>query len=82
MAVLGMLTFVQSWNDFLWPIIAMNGSSNPTVQVALAGLGTGWSTDWSVIMAGALIGTLPLLIVFLLFGKHIVGGIAQGAVKG
>ncbi|GGV22211.1 sugar ABC transporter permease [Kitasatospora herbaricolor] len=82
MAVLGMLTFVQSWNDFLWPIIAMNGSSNPTVQVALAGLGTGWSTDWSIIMAGALIGTLPLLLVFVLFGKHIVGGITQGAVKG
>ncbi|MEV4428036.1 carbohydrate ABC transporter permease [Streptomyces sp. NPDC053792] len=82
MAVLGMLTFVQSWNDFLWPIIVMNGSTNPTVQVALAGLGTGWSTDWSVITAGALMGTLPLLLVFALFGRHIVGGITQGAVKG
>ncbi|MFD8008837.1 carbohydrate ABC transporter permease [Streptomyces sp. NPDC058955] len=82
MAVLGMLTFVQSWNDFLWPIIVMNGSTNPTVQVALAGLGTGWSTDWSVITAGALMGTLPLLLVFALFGRHIVGGITQGALKG
>ncbi|MFE4616789.1 carbohydrate ABC transporter permease [Streptomyces sp. NPDC056747] len=82
MAVLGMLTFVQSWNDFLWPIIVMNGSTNPTVQVALAGLGTGWSTDWSVITAGALLGTLPLLLVFALFGRHVVGGITQGAVKG
>lgn len=82
MAVLGMLTFVQSWNDFLWPIIVMNGSTNPTVQVALAGLGTGWSTDWSVITAGALMGTLPLLLVFALFGRHIVGGITQGAIKG
>ncbi|MGW6393223.1 carbohydrate ABC transporter permease [Streptomyces sp. NPDC055103] len=82
MAVLGMLTFVQSWNDFLWPIIVMNGSTNPTVQVALAGLGTGWSTDWSVITAGALMGTLPLLLVFVLFGRHIVGGITQGAIKG
>lgn len=82
MTVLGMLTFVQSWNDFLWPIIVMNGSTNPTVQVALAGLGTGWSTDWSVITAGALMGTLPLLLVFALFGRHIVGGITQGAIKG
>ncbi|MFF3607916.1 carbohydrate ABC transporter permease [Streptomyces sp. NPDC002463] len=82
MAVLGMLTFVQSWNDFLWPIIVMNGSTNPTVQVALAGLGTGWSTDWSVITAGALMGTLPLLLVFAVFGRHIVGGITQGAIKG
>ncbi|WP_082598568.1 MULTISPECIES: carbohydrate ABC transporter permease [unclassified Kitasatospora] len=82
MAVLGMLAFVQSWNDFLWPIIAMNGATNPTVQVALAGLGTGWSTDWSVITAGALVGTLPLLLVFTVFGRQIVGGITQGALKG
>ncbi|MER7674232.1 carbohydrate ABC transporter permease [Kitasatospora sp. NPDC096128] len=82
MAVLGMLTFVQSWNDFLWPVIAMNGAVNPTVQVALAGLGTGWSTDWSVITAGALIGTAPLLLVFTVFGRQIVGGITQGALKG
>ncbi|MFJ6385693.1 carbohydrate ABC transporter permease [Kitasatospora sp. NPDC092039] len=82
MAVLGMLVFVQSWNDFLWPVIAMNGATNPTVQVALAGLGTGWSTDWSVITAGALVGTAPLLLVFTVFGRQIVGGITQGALKG
>lgn len=81
MAVLGLLTFVMAWNDFLWPIIALNGD-NPTVQVALNQLGTGYIPDDSVIMAGALLGTLPLLIAFLLFGKQIVGGIMQGAVKG
>ncbi|WP_028803499.1 carbohydrate ABC transporter permease [Streptomyces sp. 142MFCol3.1] len=81
MAVLGLLTFVMAWNDFLWPIIALN-QQNPTVQVALNGLGTGYIPDQSVIMAGALLGTLPLLIAFLLFGKQIVGGIMQGAVKG
>ncbi|NEB78263.1 carbohydrate ABC transporter permease [Streptomyces sp. SID14478] len=81
MAVLGLLTFVMAWNDFLWPIIALNGE-NPTVQVALNQLGTGFIPDDSVIMAGALLGTLPLLIAFLLFGKQIVGGIMQGAVKG
>lgn len=81
MAVLGLLTFVFAWNDFLWPIIALN-QENPTVQVALNGLGTGYVPDQSVIMAGALLGTLPLLIAFLLFGKQIVGGIMQGAIKG
>ncbi|GGN54045.1 sugar ABC transporter permease [Streptomyces albiflavescens] len=81
MAVLGLLTFVMAWNDFLWPIIALN-QQNPTVQVALNGLGTGYIPDQSVIMAGALLGTLPLLIAFLLFGKQIVGGIMQGAIKG
>ncbi|WP_369246793.1 carbohydrate ABC transporter permease [Streptomyces sp. R41] len=81
MAVLGLLTFVMAWNDFLWPIIALN-QQNPTVQVALNGLGTGYIPDQSVIMAGALLGTLPLLIAFILFGKQIVGGIMQGAIKG
>ncbi|MFD9462104.1 carbohydrate ABC transporter permease [Streptomyces sp. NPDC060027] len=81
MAVLGLLTFVMAWNDFLWPIIALN-QQNPTVQVALNSLGTGYIPDQAVIMAGALLGTLPLLIAFLLFGKQIVGGIMQGAIKG
>ncbi|WP_199549867.1 carbohydrate ABC transporter permease [Streptomyces sp. N35] len=82
MAVLGMLTFVQAWNDFFWPIIALTQNGNPTVQVALTGLGRGYIPDQSVIMAGALLGTLPLLLAFVVFGKQIVGGIMQGAVKG
>jgi cellobiose transport system permease protein len=81
MAVLGMLTFVQAWNDFFWPIIALT-QDNPTVQVALLGLGQGYVPDHSIIMAGTLIGTLPLLAVFLLLGRQIVGGIMNGAIKG
>ncbi|MDN3293759.1 carbohydrate ABC transporter permease [Streptomyces ficellus] len=82
MAVLAMLTFVMAWNDFFWPIIALTQNGSPTVQVALTGLGRGYIPDQSVIMAGALLGTLPLLLVFVAFGRQIVGGIMQGAVKG
>jgi len=82
MAVLGMLMFVQTWNDFLWPFLVLTQNGNPTVQVAVAQLGRGYTPDQSLIMAGALLGTLPLLIVFAIFGKQIVGGIMQGAVKG
>ena len=53
MAVLGMLVFVTAWNDFFWPFIALN-QQNPTVQVALNGLGSGYVPDNAVIMAGAL----------------------------
>ncbi|MCX5063859.1 MULTISPECIES: carbohydrate ABC transporter permease [unclassified Streptomyces] len=81
MAVLAMLTFMASWNDFFWPIIALS-SQEPTVQVALRQLGGGYVHDQSVIMAGTLLGTLPVLLVFGLLGRHIVGGIMQGAVKG
>ncbi|HET8586470.1 MAG TPA: carbohydrate ABC transporter permease [Candidatus Limnocylindria bacterium] len=81
MAVLGVLTFLTAWNDFFWPIIALT-TDNPTVQVALAGLGTGYVPQRSIIMAGTLLGTLPVLVVFTVLGKQIVGGIMQGAVKG
>jgi cellobiose transport system permease protein len=81
MAVLAMLTFLTAWNDFFWPIIALS-SQNPTVQVAFQSLATGYAPQQSVIMAGTLYGTVPVLIVFAFLGKHIVGGIMQGAVKG
>lgn len=81
MAVLGMLVFVQSWNDFFWPFIALN-QQNPTVQVALAGLGSGNHTvDHAIVVTGCLVATLPLLLVFAVLGKQIVGGITAGAVK-
>ncbi|MGW5781805.1 carbohydrate ABC transporter permease [Streptomyces sp. NPDC003863] len=82
MAVLGMLVFVQAWNDFFWPFIALTPDGNPTLQVALAGLGAGnHSVNQAVVLTGALISTVPLLLVFTLLGKHIVGGITAGAVK-
>jgi cellobiose transport system permease protein len=81
MAVLGMLTFLMSWNDFFWPIIALS-SQNPTIQVSFQSLATGYAPQQSIIMAGTLYGTLPVLIVFGVLGRYIVGGIMQGAVKG
>ncbi|WP_030379838.1 MULTISPECIES: carbohydrate ABC transporter permease [unclassified Streptomyces] len=81
MMVLGMLTFVQAWNDFFWPFLALN-QENPTIQVALGLLSASYTPDQSIVMAGALISTLPLLLVFVVFGKQIVGGIMSGAVKG
>ncbi len=81
MAVLAMLTFLTTWNDFFWPILALN-SQNPTVQVAFQSLATGYAPQQSIIMAGTLYGTVPVLIAFAFLGKYIVGGIMQGAVKG
>jgi cellobiose transport system permease protein len=81
MAVIFMITFVHAWNDFFWPYIALS-MENPTVPVALTQLSAGYVRDQSLIMAGALLGTLPLLLMFVIFGRQIVGGIMQGAVKG
>jgi cellobiose transport system permease protein len=81
MAVLGMLTFLMTWNDFFWPIIVLS-SQNPTIQVSFQSLATGYAPQQSIIMAGTLYGTIPVLIVFALLGRQIVGGIMSGAVKG
>ncbi|WP_425833399.1 carbohydrate ABC transporter permease [Streptomyces fractus] len=82
MAVLAMLTFVQAWNDFFWPFIVLTDTGTPTLQVSLANLGAGNHTvETSVVLTGALISTVPLLLVFAVLGKHIVGGITAGAVK-
>lgn len=81
MAVLGMLTFLQAWNDFFWPILALQ-ADNPTVQVALNNLGQGYVPNRSVILAGTFLTTIPLIIVFAALGRQIVGGIMHGAIKG
>jgi cellobiose transport system permease protein len=80
-AVLAMLTFLTAWNDFFWPIIVLS-TQNPTVQVSFQSLATGYAPEQSIIMAGTLYGTVPVLIVFAFLGKQIVGGIMSGAVKG
>ncbi|MEV6959436.1 carbohydrate ABC transporter permease [Streptomyces sp. NPDC051207] len=81
MAVLFMITFVHAWNDFFWPFVVLD-MTNPTVPVALTQLSAGYVRDQSLIMAGALLGTLPLLVMFIIFGRQIVSGIMAGAVKG
>jgi len=79
--VLGLLSFTATWNDFQWPLIVLGGSEHPTVQVALSTLAAGQFVVYSRVLAGALVATLPLLIVFFGAGKQIVGGIMEGAVK-
>ncbi|MEH1102392.1 carbohydrate ABC transporter permease [Micromonospora sp. CPCC 205561] len=80
-AVLGLLTFMTTWNDFLWPYAVLNDPENPTVQLALRTLSEGYYTDMSQVFTGTAIATLPLLLVFVLFGRQIIGGIMEGAVK-
>jgi cellobiose transport system permease protein len=81
-AVLGLLTFMNSWNDFLWPYIVLN-ARNPTAQVALADIATpAYTPDYSLVLTGCFVSILPLLLVFVVLGRQIVGGIMQGAIKG
>jgi cellobiose transport system permease protein len=79
-AVLGLFTFMQTWNDFVWPLVTL-GPQNPTVQVALRTLQNGYYEDQSQVLAATLVATLPLLAVFALLGRQLIGGLMEGAVK-
>ena len=80
-AMLALFTFVGSWTNFFWPFIVL-GSTNPTLPVAVQLLQSSYFKDYSLILAGVTLSTIPLIIVFALAGKQLVSGIMQGAVKG
>jgi cellobiose transport system permease protein len=80
-AVLGLLTFTMTWNDFFWPLIVLS-PQDPTVQVAVSTLSSGYVEDYALVLTGTFISILPLLALFLVLGRQIIGGIMQGAVKG
>jgi cellobiose transport system permease protein len=79
-AVLGLLTFMMTWNDFFWPLIVLT-PGNPTVQVAVSTLASGYVEDYALVLTGTFVSILPLLFVFLVLGRQIIGGIMKGAVK-
>lgn len=81
MAVLALLTFMLNWNEFLWPLLILD-ANNPTVQVAIRQLQqSNYSADYAMLFTGTLISIVPLVVIFVAFGKQIVGGIMEGAVK-
>ncbi len=80
-AMLGLFTFVSTWNNFFWPFIVLN-NKNPTLPMALRLLQAEKFTDYSLVLAGVLLATIPLLVLFLFAGKQLIAGIMQGAVKG
>jgi cellobiose transport system permease protein len=79
-AVLGLLCFMEQWNSFLWPYAILT-PENPTLQVSLAFLSYAYYTDYSLVFAATAVATLPLIVVVILFGRQIIGGITEGAVK-
>lgn len=83
LAFLGIFTFMGQWNDYAWPLIALTDPDNVTLQVALSQLnGTHGTTDYGMVMTGALLALVPLLVVFAIGARQIIGDLAKGAVRG
>lgn len=79
----GLIATQDVWNDFLWPLVITNTQNMRTLPVGIFSLlDQEGNTQWGVVMAGAIYVMLPLLIVFFWAQRHIVEGIAAGAVKG
>ena len=81
-AVFGLFAAMSAWNDFLWPLVILNTPDNFTSQVAIQQLRTQYTIDYSTVMTGSVLATIPLLLLFLLAGRQLVAGIMDGAVKG
>ena len=87
-AVMGIMSFVSSWNNYFWPYLVTNSREFFTFQVGLVSLigvesaSGGQTADYGVIMAGAVIASILPVIIFLLFQKYFVKGVTVGALKG
>lgn len=84
LAAVGLLTFIASWNNFFWPLVASSTDFTRTIPVGIATLvgGTGGTTMFSGLMASAVMSTLPTIVIFALFQRYFVQGIATTGIKG
>lgn len=81
LATLAVFAFMASWNSFLWPLIITSNQSMMTLPVGLSFLNGRYTTDWNVLMAGAVIGTLPIIAVYVFAQKYIIQGLATTGLK-
>ena len=82
LATLATFTFMWQWNDFMWPLIVINTQTKMTIPVGLAHFQGMYSTQWTLLMAGAVLATLPVIIVFIFNQRFFVQGIMLTGLKG
>jgi multiple sugar transport system permease protein len=82
LATLAVITFLYSWNDFLWPLIVIQSDSHMTLQLGLSTFQGAHATNWTLLMAGNVMAVLPMLLAFLLAQRQFVNSIAAVGVKG
>ncbi len=81
-AFLGIITFVQQWNNFLWPLVITESTAMRPLQVGLTLIREEVPLSYSLHMAGATYAAIPMIIVFFVFQKHFLRGVTVGAMKG
>ncbi|MCX7018593.1 MAG: carbohydrate ABC transporter permease [bacterium] len=81
LCTLGIFVFIGSWNDFLGPLVFLDSVDNYTLPVGIALFQTSYYAEYGITIAASVICTLPVLIVFLLFQKHIIKGVMLSGLK-
>lgn len=81
LATLGIFTFVGSWNDFLGPLVFLDSVDQYTLPVGIALFQTSYYAEYALTLSASVICTLPVLVVFLFFQKHIIQGISLTGLK-
>ncbi|WP_237316914.1 carbohydrate ABC transporter permease [Streptomyces sp. JJ36] len=82
LAAVGIFTFITTWNNFLWPFLVTTDPSGMTLPVGLVNVQSGFGVRYAQIMASLTIAALPLLVVFMLFQRQIVRGVAHTGLAG
>jgi ABC-type glycerol-3-phosphate transport system permease component len=82
MAILGILFFTTSWNDYIWPLIVITQDAKFTVSLGLPTLLGPYRQEYGAIMAGSFLSTVPIIIIFLLAQRRFIEALTAGAVKG
>lgn len=82
LSTLVIFTFINTWNDYLGPLIYLKSTSKKTIQLGLKMFISQYSSDYGLIMAGSVLSLIPLIIVFLIFQRYFVEGIASTGIKG
>lgn len=80
-ATLAIFSFLFAWNDFLWPLLVTNSDELRTIQIGLSAFQGRYGTSWNYLMAGTLTATVPSIIVFMVFQRALVRGIAASGLK-
>lgn len=83
LASLGILSFVNQWGNFMWPLISLHDKDKYTMPLVLSLMvQPGYVTNYGVVMVGAMMALVPVLIFFLVFQKNFINGMLSGAIKG
>ena len=72
---------MESWNDYLWPLLMLTDKNKMTLTLALNSLNGQYGTEYNVLMAGSLISMIPIVIVYICAQKHFKQGVMAGGVK-